>query len=87
MISIRFTCNECGIKDKLLRVPERKSPDSDVKFYIEQVIGGAIGHAHHELSPKCKAKTMTNLKIPFDDKDPDAWIGKQIDTVPPRDPV
>lgn len=85
MISIRFTCDECGIKDKLLRVPERKSKDSDVKFYIEQVIGNAIGWAHRELSPKCKAKCMTNLKIPIDDKDPDAWVGKQTDVVPPKD--
>ncbi len=74
MITVKYTCDACGIKDRDVIVPDRGTFD-DVVVYVRDVIGGCIGDDHKLTSPNCRAKTITNLKIPIKPNDPNAGIG------------
>jgi hypothetical protein len=50
---------------------------------MEDVVAGAIMRKHLVLSLLCEATSLQDLKVPIDQNDPDAWIGKQTDQVPP----
>lgn len=82
MISIRYTCNHCGLTDVIVRVPARESAHVDVKQYIEKIISPYIAKSHRYNSPGC-GKSVVDIKIPIIKNEPGAWIGKQTDIVPP----
>lgn len=77
MITVKFSCAACGLNQVPVKVPARQSPNSDVKAYVEEVIGRYIGREHHRLSPHCTSLVMSELMIPLpDEADPNPWIGK-----------
>lgn len=82
MITIKFTCDECGVKDEKVEVTAREESDNVIEW-VESVVISAITFRHAIISPNCKATELTNLKIPMDDKDPTTWVGKQTDHIPP----
>ena len=84
MITVLFTCERCGLKDVHLQVPARESPLDDVCEWMQQTVL-AVSERHGELSPRCRAKRLAALKIPMDKDDPNDWIGKQTDRIPPED--
>lgn len=82
MITIKFSCEECGIKDEAVEVAARQENEDLVKWVGSSVIS-AITFRHSMISPECKAQEITDLKIPIDDKDDHGWVGKQTDHIPP----
>jgi hypothetical protein len=83
VISVRFSCDGCGLKDEIVQVPARKS-EENVVAWMHASVATAYTFHHSVVSPHCTSKNMSNLKIPIDTADPDAWIGKQTDLIPPE---
>jgi hypothetical protein len=83
MITVLFSCDRCGLKDAECIVRAR-AEDDDVVHYVRDVVMHAVAKRHATLSLLCDATSIQNLKIPVDTKDPDGWIGKQTDMVPPK---
>lgn len=83
MIKVRFTCLPCGLRNQLVDVPARESPNVDVRRYMESIVASAITACHRVQSPNCTASKMTFVALPFDPSDQNVWIGKQTDAIPP----
>lgn len=83
MITVLFTCRECGLTDCEVAV-EAREESQGVIWWMQEVVTVAIRAKHVLLAPLCMAKEMANLKIPIDTSSPDNWIGKQTEIVPPR---
>lgn len=83
MISCRFSCAECGLTDVLVSVRARDEAINVVEW-MEGTVIVAIVRRHRLLSPWCRAKEIKEIKIPLDRDDPDAWVGKQTDRIPPE---
>lgn len=82
-IACRFSCDRCKLRDVICPV-EARAKSMDVISWMNDVVLPTVGRRHHELSPHCRTKQLQDLKIPFDKDDPDGWIGKQTDQVPPE---
>jgi hypothetical protein len=75
----------CGLRNQLVDVPARESPNVDVAKYVEEIVGAEITRVHRMLSPLCTAQQLTFLALPIGNlNDPSAWLGKQTDMVPPE---
>jgi hypothetical protein len=81
-LTVLFSCDQCGLVDEKVLVPERLERE-DVVHWVREVVGKAVREAHLKKSLLCEAVGFQNLKIPVDRTDPDAWVGKYIETVPP----
>jgi hypothetical protein len=75
MITILFSCNECGIKKHKLQIPARESPEHNVCEYMKMVAAW-VGDEHKKISPNCKATKISDLMIPMDGAD---FIGQQVE--------
>lgn len=82
MITAKYTCKQCGLTEVEIQVPARQSPNSDVKDWVEGVVGQSVRRDHHRRSPDCTCgKVDLWIPIPKDEdlKDgEDYWIGKQL---------
>jgi hypothetical protein len=80
MITVMYSCEECGVVDAKCEVPARDTEDEDVRDWMNRLIY-IVSADHRSLHPKCKTKKLINLKIPLKGKDgPEAeFIGQQID--------
>lgn len=87
MLTVLFSCRECGLKDARAKVPARESSSVSVVWWMKEVCLPAVVAAHALLSPVCFPKELHDLKIPLDENDPDGWVGKQTDSVPPKGKV
>ena len=74
--TVRYTCNACGIDDVKVLVRARRE-DEDIKEWVENVMSWAIIDHHKIFSPKCRARTMANVKIPVGGKNKDLIGGPQ----------
>lgn len=83
MITILFSCKSCGLTDCDVRVESREKATAAVDW-MREVVAAAIAGNHVLMSPLCTAKEMSDLKIPIPGNDPDCWIGKQTDLIPPK---
>lgn len=86
MITCKFSCQACGVRDAPVRVRARYDAE-DVVSYVKNIIGIAVLIEHERLSPNCDSTVMSTLKIPFDEDDPGWYVGKQTNHVPPDDPT
>jgi len=84
MITILFSCDVCGLVDAECKVRAREKGE-DVAHYVQNVIGREVAYQHQLQSFTCPATSFQNLKIPIDKNDPDCWIGKQTDILPPKE--
>lgn len=84
MITVLFSCDTCGLKDVECLVRARQEQEGVVEW-MQKVVLRCIADRHRSLRLFCDAKSLQNLKIPLDDDDESAWIGKQTDNKPPRD--
>lgn len=83
MITVKFSCEACGLENVEVGVPPRNSPNIDIVRYVERTIGKRVGAKHAELSPHCRATKMSKLFIPLpDESDPSPWIGKEPSSPP-----
>lgn len=74
LITVLYTCAECGLTDRPVIVPER-DPAEDVVAYVKEKVAACVTEDHRRVSPRCRAQSLTNLKIPVDPNNPDAPIG------------
>lgn len=75
MITILYTCEECGLRDRSVQCPARTT--EDVRVWVGKIVAGCVGADHRKASPGCRAVKMTMLKIPMP---PEAdFIGQQIE--------
>ena len=77
MITIKYTCDKCGIKSREIQVPARETEDQCVVHYVREIIGRCVSDDHHAVSQHCKAKTITQVAIPAPKEA--QFIGQQIE--------
>lgn len=77
LITVTYSCARCGLHDRQVIVPER-DPQQDVVAYVRETLAECISADHLRTSPRCRATTITELKIPIDPANPDAAIGQVI---------
>lgn len=70
-IVVTYTCSMCDALNEPVIVPARPS-EMDVRVWVDQIMGAAIGHAHHLKHPHCPAKKMKDVKIPITNAE---WVG------------
>lgn len=78
MITVYFTCHQCGLVKQPVQVPARENPDVEaVVHWVKNIVAGCISREHDRLSPNCKIKTISDVMIP---NPPEAeFIGQQIE--------
>lgn len=78
MITVQYSCPECGLKDVPVQVPAREDPDENavVPWMHEQVIPSVTAD-HDKRSPKCHPKELKDLKIPLPPGS--EFVGQQIE--------
>ena len=77
MITIKYTCDKCGIKSREIQVPARETEDQNLSHYLYYIIGRCVSDDHFAVSPHCKAKTITQIAIPAPKEA--QFIGQQIE--------
>lgn len=84
-VGVRFSCQGCGLKDVLVKVPAREDPDAEpIKEWIDK-LGYWMSKAHRRLSKNCTSLVMSNVVIPTGSKDDEhGWAGKYTEITPPR---
>lgn len=63
-VEVLYSCHACGIDKRRVEVRERK-PDEDAVHWVEQVVGRALGADHAKASPRCRATTISEVRIPY----------------------
>jgi hypothetical protein len=61
MITIKYTCHECGLTEQELDVPERHRA-VDVVYWVKMA-GSKVGEDHAERRPDCR-NNKVDLMIP-----------------------
>ena len=61
-IEIKYSCNQCGIKDKSVQVIARDN--EDISSWMNSV-GYALSRDHDNTSPYCKITKLDEVKIPI----------------------
>jgi hypothetical protein len=77
MITVKYSCDLCGIEKRDVAVPSREHKHVDIKFYVEQIIVHAIKDDHSKASPHCKSKMITKLMIPLPPEG--GFIGQEVE--------
>jgi hypothetical protein len=78
MITLRYSCPECGLVDIAVQVPAREDPEPEaVLTWMQQVVLPTVADDHNKRSPNCHPKELKDLKIPFDKNS--EFIGQQIE--------
>jgi len=77
LITLLYSCPSCGLKDRKCIVPERDRAD-DVTVWLHEKVMPCIRDDHASASPRCRAKTIADLKIPVDKNNPDHAIGERV---------
>lgn len=82
-IHCRFSCPQCGLKDVLVSVQARESPDVPVVEWMTDHVIIEMCRRHHLLSPNCHPNSLTDIKIPCEGGEED-WVGKYTELIPPE---
>lgn len=64
-ITVKYSCNGCGLIDADCQVDARPSEKMDVRHWLENICAHTVAADHAYRSPECKAVKMANLKIPM----------------------
>lgn len=77
IITVKYSCAVCGLKDRDVMVPER-DPAEDVAHYLNVQLVPCITADHARFSPQCRAERITTIKIPIDPRNRTASIGAKV---------
>lgn len=80
MITVLFSCPECGLVDEKCKVRSRRNGEH-VSHWFENALIFSLAIRHQTLSPKCMAGRVSDVKIPLGDNNS---VGGQTDMVPPE---
>lgn len=61
MITIRYSCKACGIKDRKIQVPNRTT--ESLKEWEANVLTKGVVEDHSSVSPHCKTKAITEVVV------------------------
>lgn len=64
MLVIKYSCVQCGIRLREVKVPIRAEGE-DVVHWVEQTVGHSIMDDHSRTSPYCKAVGVQDVMIPL----------------------
>ena len=77
MITVKYSCNLCGIKNREVQIPAREHADVDVVKWMKEVVGKILSDDHALRSPNCHPTSLSDVMIPMP---PEAeFIGQQIE--------
>ena len=62
-LGVMYSCVGCKLVDRVVQVPVRTT--EDVAVWFEQVLGVALVTDHKRVSPKCKSRVMSTIKVPM----------------------
>lgn len=62
-VTVKYSCPECGLVDREVRVTSRT--DEDVVAWLEDVCMVEVTKDHVSVSPDCVATSLKDLKIPL----------------------
>jgi hypothetical protein len=79
LLTVKYSCDKCGIVKRDVIVCERQSRES-IKDFVSYV-GQQCGDDHHRRSPHCEITKLTSLMIPVHEK---KGIGFQPETKAPE---
>lgn len=66
-IIVRYSCQQCGAKSRLLEVPARGATEL-IRDWMPKTIG-FVAADHRNRSPQCEATVLTELMIPAGGRD------------------
>lgn len=72
-MTVEYSCDQCGVANRAVEVPDRPDPQEDVRSYMDKVVR-RVSADHRTVSPTCRARTLSKMKIPH--SHPGGWIGK-----------
>ena len=64
MITVRYSCHDCGLEDVPCDVPERADP-TDIANWVQFVLADALYNDHRLRSPDCHVSAISEVKIPI----------------------
>lgn len=76
MITVLYSCKQCGLKDRAVQVPAREHQDVDVVRWMREVVGSVLSDDHRRASPHCRPDSLSDIKIPLADAE---FIGQQVE--------
>lgn len=66
-ITIKYSCDKCGIVKRDVVVPSRQEGE-DIEHYIRITVAECIQLDHQDVSKGCNATSIKDLMIPYSDK-------------------
>jgi hypothetical protein len=80
MITVKYSCPQCGIKGREVQVPARDTAEADVTDWMNRTIR-IVGEDHLLVSPVCRTSNLTDLMFPLKNVDGQEaeFIGQQIE--------
>lgn len=75
MITIKYTCEQCGIARRDVQVPARTT--EDVVAWVREIVARCVADDHARTSPGCTSRKMSELLIPLPPES--EFIGQQIE--------
>lgn len=75
MLELTYSCERCGILQRVVRVPYREARQ-DVIRWMKEVVEVALIQDHREHSPGCTPETLTDVKIPIPPGT--EWVGGPV---------
>ncbi len=73
-LTVLYSCDQCGLKDQLVQVPERAEKDN-VGAWFENTVIPCLSRDHQAHSPNCHPRTLQDIKIPIAEN---GGIGKPV---------
>lgn len=64
MIDVQYRCELCSNDWRVVQVPDR-GPDQGVVDWMRRFVTTAIASDHRGRNPRCRAATITEVKIPL----------------------
>ena len=77
MITVKYSCAECGLNDREVQVPARATEATDVCHWVGVTVAQCVSDDHSRISPSCRSDKASMLKIPMPKEA--EFIGQQIE--------
>lgn len=76
MITVKYSCEKCGLVDQAVEVPAREGVHVNLKDWMEQV-SQTLDDDHTVRSPGCEVESFQNVK--FRAPREAEFIGQQVE--------
>lgn len=76
MITVRYSCPPCGVKDESCQVPARNTADESLRDWMNRV-GSILAADHRSLHPDCRETSLKDIKLP--NPEGQEFVGQQME--------